>query len=413
MTISHRRSEILKLSKYSLVVAGVWRFSWTKSPSLQIFYRFYSVLIQIYYPACLTSLATRFAISSVRETPSDISTFFRTFAMTITLTIVQIKVVLFQTRAVKQIIRQIMDEEKSILGSNDEEILQRYSAQVALCRIWNLAIFWLIFGSGTGMILGNVLQRLQTKEESRESNRTIPKPYLYDFYYASFDVEEHSTILTLVNYAYMVVSGCMISTQVILVSCMMFASSMLKTLQVRFKKASCYDADILLTLKRLVMEHQHVIRFVKKLNNSTKHLMLLEYLLNSVNVASVSIQFLVTKPGASLAFPACHFGLLLVQIFSLGWSADEIRMQVRHFASKFSRVSLNLSKSLGLADALYESSWFEQSENAKRLVLVMITRAQRPLALTIGPLSAMTNQSALTIMKASYSYVTLMANSYG
>ncbi|XP_060533699.1 uncharacterized protein LOC132706394 isoform X3 [Cylas formicarius] len=367
--------EILKLSRYSMLLAGIWRLPWTKSSSLNKVYRFYSAAIQIYFPLFLTSMTVNCA--QMLRNNDHSGTVFRSFAMMITLFIVEVKAILFQTASVKRIIAQVMDEEKSILDYDDREITRNHSNRVRFCRKSNFAIFGFNFFSGVAMIAGNIIARFQIDRRNEMLNATTAKPFIYDLYYATLDPEEHPTFLIFVNYVSLSVAGFMISTQVVFVSCIVFAASMLETLQVKFKKPAGFKDDA--SLRRLISEHQHAIRFVEMLNDSTKHLMLLEYLLNSLNVASVSIQFLVSERNASLAFPIFHFGLLLVQIFVLAWSSNEIKVQ-----------------SSGLADAIYECLWFERTEYSKKLLLIAIIRSQRPLVLTIGPLGAMTNESALT-----------------
>ncbi|XP_060524083.1 odorant receptor Or2-like [Cylas formicarius] len=82
---------------------------------------------------------------------------------------------------------------------------------------------------------------------------------------------------------------------------------------------------------------------------------------------------------------------MISAVFVFAWSANEVKVQ-----------------SLLLADALYDSQWYKYNEAAKKMVLTMMVRAQKPLLLTIGPFGALTTESALAIIRASYSYVTLM-----
>ncbi|XP_060533836.1 odorant receptor Or2-like [Cylas formicarius] len=134
-------------------------------------------------------------------------------------------------------------------------------------------------------------------------------------------------------------------------------------------------------------------KFVTNLNAVIRNLLLLEYFLNSLNLAAVSVQFLtVYEDAKKLSIPAFSLCFVLGQIFILGLTTDEIRVQ-----------------SLALSDALYDGPWHHQNEEVKKMILIVLTRTQRPLELTIGPFEPMTMQSALAILKASYSYVSLMA----
>ncbi|KAF7274827.1 hypothetical protein GWI33_012505, partial [Rhynchophorus ferrugineus] len=65
-------------------------------------------------------------------------------------------------------------------------------------------------------------------------------------------------------------------------------------------------------------------------------------------------------------------------------------------------------KSLGIADALYESKWYEQKTRVKRTIMIVMMRSQKPIYIQIGTLFPMTLSCALMTIKAAYSYVTLI-----
>ncbi|XP_060518619.1 odorant receptor Or2-like isoform X2 [Cylas formicarius] len=162
-----------------------------------------------------------------------------------------------------------------------------------------------------------------------------------------------------------------------------------------FRKYAVYNDDIPMNLKCLVSDHCSVIRYVKNLNDSVKYPILLEYILNSMSVAAVSVEVIMEEHNNLMFRPAFYLCLLVVQVFTMGLISNEVIIQ-----------------SIMLTDALYESPWYDQNKYIQKLLLTVIIRCQRPLVLTIGPFQPMTLGSALAICKASYSYVSLMIRNY-
>ncbi|XP_060526087.1 odorant receptor 22a-like [Cylas formicarius] len=389
---------MLDFSRLNMTYAGIWRFGPSSKRLIRFLYLLYSTFVFIYFPVFLTSLTIQFSImlSFDEEFKAAPQKVFRTITLMITLWTVEIKAKLIQTARIKRIIAYILAEETKIRHSPDEDVARCYFEQAKFCRRSNLIIFSVTMTVATSMIVGNFVQCRQVEQHNRLRNDTISKSFTYELYYAGLDRKMAESVLEATNDLSVLIAASLVSsTQLVFISCMIFATSLIKIMQIRFRKMVTYGDDVVVTLRDLVLEHQKVIDFVDQLNAAMKNLILLEYLLHSLNFASVSIQFIKSERNISMAFPVCYLGLLVVQTFFLGWNANEVKIQ-----------------SLMMADALYESPWYEQTQEVKGLLLVALTRSQRPLTLTIGPFDAMTVESSLTIMKASYSYVTVMIQSY-
>ncbi|XP_066154580.1 odorant receptor Or2-like [Euwallacea fornicatus] len=177
---------------------------------------------------------------------------------------------------------------------------------------------------------------------------------------------------------------------------MVYASTQLQMLQIRFRYFVEEDfnernvQEKIDILKELIREHQYIINFIKFLNASTKYILMIEYILSSMDIASVSAN-LIKMEASELMWLTCFLLLLVLQISLLAWICNEIKVQ---------------SEEIG--NALYQSRWYLLNKEALVLTQFVITRAKVPLVLSIGPFSAMTNGSALTVFKAAYSYVSIM-----
>ncbi|XP_060533528.1 odorant receptor 30a-like [Cylas formicarius] len=381
--------QILRVSKYCMVVAGTWRLSLaSRHEVLQKIYSLYSACARAYFPIMLTSMC----LQTVREkSTKSTEEMFRILSYIILLFIVQIASLMCQTGKFQKVLVRVASEERSILNSCDWNLLRFHSRRAQFCRTFNLNILFSTSGAVVCIILENWFLRRSIDRHNVLYNESQDKPFAIGLYSHSLDRERHATLLVAINDLCLCMNTfAVVSTKIVFISCMIFAPSMLKKLQIEFSKLNHRDSDVVSCLKMLVVDHQEVVGFVETMNGSVKYLILLEYLLNSLNFAVVSLQF-ISFETKLLPSPILFFYTLLVQTFVLGWSANEIQVQ-----------------SLAIADALYESLWYEYTERAKKMLLIMMMRAQKPLALTIGPFDAMKTGSALAIMKASYSYVTVM-----
>ncbi|XP_023024059.1 odorant receptor 10 [Leptinotarsa decemlineata] len=123
--------------------------------------------------------------------------------------------------------------------------------------------------------------------------------------------------------------------------------------------------------------------------------MLLEFTINSIQITSLMFQFITMDIDPILIFRITYSSLMIIQTFLLAWHANEITEQ-----------------SLLISQAIYESRWYELHTGLQRILHLVMIRAQRPLTLSIGPFFTLTNGTAVTTMKAAYSYLTILKRKY-
>ncbi|XP_060516103.1 odorant receptor 45b-like isoform X2 [Cylas formicarius] len=388
---------ILDMPKLCMISAGIWRLPLpVENVILKKTYTVYRKFVRVCFPIFLASLCIQCTLTLLDKNSSKTTEeLFKQLSYFITLLIVEVATILWQRDEVLRLISFVYEEEEKIFRSGEKIIIQAHLKQVHFCKNSNWIVLVFTLFAGSTMILETYWRRFEVEKYNREHNATLPVPFLFELYCYKFDAEKHAAVLHYVNDFAAIINGFrIVSTKTIFFSCIMFVPSVLKQLCIRFRKMGTYEDDIFVILRHLILEHQEVNRFVKKLNDCVKYLILMEYLLDSLNVAATSIQF-ITYDRKMLASPIFYISHLFVQTFILAWNANEVKIQ-----------------SLALADAIYDSPWYKQTMGVKKSLLTVILRAQRPLLLTIGPFDAMTTQSGLAIMKASYSYVTLMMNNY-
>ncbi|XP_030758241.1 odorant receptor Or2-like [Sitophilus oryzae] len=86
----------------------------------------------------------------------------------------------------------------------------------------------------------------------------------------------------------------------------------------------------------------------------------------------------------------------VTQIFIFAITANEVQLQ-----------------SIAVATMAFKCNWYEEyNKEIRQMILMIILRAQKPAVLTIGPYKPMTTQTAVMVMKAAYSYATMMMHSF-
>ncbi|XP_060516164.1 uncharacterized protein LOC132695731 isoform X2 [Cylas formicarius] len=385
--VEHR--SILTVAKMFMTLVGFWKYPHQQHLT-KFFYNLYSLLIVLYFFLYTSCLYIKFIITVSTASSLDPDNFTQ-LAYVIGHMMATYVIMVCRGSNFNGVISEIAVEENRILEGGDDDILKSH-LQLIRWDNW-INLLFAVFTIGTGFALGleNLLRNVEIAHYNRDHNTTLERPLLVQIYY--FKINKHkwaNSLLVISEISFACTTLMFLACKVSVYTCIVFASSVLKMIQIKFRKMGLGKENPLAALKQLVAEHQRVIAFVDRLNASIKFQILLEYLLNSLNVAAVSIQ-LITYEKKMLLTPILYLGFLLIQVFVLGISANEIRIQ-----------------SLAVSDAIYFSPWEEQSEAAKKILLTVIARAQIPLELTIGPFGPMVIESALAICKASYSYVTLM-----
>ncbi|XP_060522078.1 odorant receptor 49b-like isoform X2 [Cylas formicarius] len=149
-------------------------------------------------------------------------------------------------------------------------------------------------------------------------------------------------------------------------SVVVFLTLQLKLLQYYFRNADTFRIDdevfediVERNLKLLCVKHQELIAFAEELRQTLKNIILIEYAVSSASIAILILQTIASS---------------------------------------------------GLADALYQSNWYDQTKSTKAILHVMMMRCQKPIRLTIGMFGAMDLEAGVSRLKLGYTYTTLVHN---
>ncbi|XP_045761166.1 odorant receptor 4-like isoform X2 [Maniola jurtina] len=150
----------------------------------------------------------------------------------------------------------------------------------------------------------------------------------------------------------------------------------------------CFD-DIVGVIKI----HQRLITYGNDLKDAFSVVFLINVLLSSVNICCVVFNILL-DPWMAMS-NKFFLGAALTQVGILCWYADDI-----------------FTSSSGIADAVYESGWYNSNIRCQRTLMIVLQRSQKPLYFTAYKFSSITMSTYSSILTSSYSYFTLLYTVY-
>ncbi|XP_030746024.1 uncharacterized protein LOC115874870 [Sitophilus oryzae] len=236
---------------------------------------------------------------------------------------------------------------------------------------------------------------------SSNANQTMEatKPHAVQIWFP-FD-KNNKYMLAMTYECFHITQSLMINgaAQALINSTMVFFRAQLKCLQFFIKNfdTTLVNGEIMCdgieeSIKLLIIKYQQVIRCVQEFNNCFQDILLLDYSVISLQLATILIDL---YQGKQMAFNSFFFVLISLQLFLMSWNANEIIEE----------------SSTGLLNALYESNWYTQKNKAtKSLILMTMMRTSRPLSISIGPFGKLTMNAAISRMKLAYSVLSLLSS---
>ncbi|KAM0736503.1 Odorant receptor 4 [Formica fusca] len=152
-------------------------------------------------------------------------------------------------------------------------------------------------------------------------------------------------------------------------------------------------------MKTLIVRHQRIISFSKNIEGLFSSIALIQFVSNTLVICCLGFLMVI-----SIGVPGGSTILIKSVLFYVVICLD---------AFIFCFIGEYLStKSRMIGDAAYESLWYELNRNQHQDVLLMITRSQKYLTLTVGKFVDLSLQQFANIMKASASYVSVLHAMY-
>ncbi|XP_076274643.1 uncharacterized protein LOC143205297 isoform X1 [Rhynchophorus ferrugineus] len=393
---------IFKYCKVLLIFGGVWTLELNVSPFKKKLYNAYSYFAQYFYFMCLFLFIIEFSQVLGKDLEATISNIK---SLTFVTTVIA-KTVLCQTRQMSKLIRRLFREEQQIHNIKVGEIRNIYTRHSIYCRNIVYVLIISLYFTGILFLSAASYDVYSYKKEYNlwfQINETvaagIKKPHPIQCWFP-FDRNKYYSVA--ITYELYHITQSLIyngAAQTLVNSTLIFFRTELQILQYLVKNFEINTtgkhlhnfSEIKLSLKNLTVRYQNIIRWVGDFNDCFQYILLLEYSVISLMLATILIEI---YQGKQLVINSLFFVLLLTQLFIMSWNANEIIEQSSH----------------ELLTSLYGSNWYKQNRNCCMPIYIMMLRCSRPLSIAIGPFGKLTVDAAVSRVKLAYSVLSLMSS---
>ncbi|XP_019875555.2 odorant receptor 30a [Aethina tumida] len=152
-------------------------------------------------------------------------------------------------------------------------------------------------------------------------------------------------------------------------------------------------------IKKCVSMHNDVIEYVTLIRSHTSTFIMLDFMLSSFQLGSALIVLMSNDQNIRLVDKSILLWYLLINIY--------IMWVTYYYGNEIIVQSLNVS-----VLAYNKLNWYDFSPKCKLALIMIMAKAQTPLAISIGPLADLSLQAFLTVIRATFSYMTFIKSIY-
>ncbi|XP_050296984.1 odorant receptor Or2-like isoform X1 [Anthonomus grandis grandis] len=377
---------LMKTPAFCLKLWGIWPLETFEKYQYQQLYRAYRFFIIGYYIVFNISQTVECIRLIIHREPFE--RISKCISVTVTLVLMVWKGLIYLRNKIPNMCLEVTATERILNACSDGETTILYKKMIKLNNYMNLWIIGSSIFTLMAFIFVSFIDLATTGPVFWEHNNVsfmhelyLPinrrKYYIFIIFFNIFTAVE-SVVLNAV-------------IQTTFFGLTVYAVLQLKLLSIDLKNLHLKNYNPEKALKGIIKNHQDLIRFITALKSATKYVLLMSFILNSIKLAAVLIQIMSIRDISTLAFPIFYSFMLTSEVFFLGWMCNEVK-----------------EGSLAIADAAYNSLWYNENKNVKVMLKILMMRAQKPLTMDNGPFGPMTTNTIVSTLKAAYSYATLM-----
>ncbi|CAG9767383.1 unnamed protein product [Ceutorhynchus assimilis] len=359
------KNQLLKIPMYLSSTHGMWPIIFINNKKLKRIYDVFAFILAFYFIEYIVRAYYQLTVL-LRADVLNLEEILGNLCITLIYTVSMFRLKAFNSKKVKTLFLSIIETEEQIMNDSEDDVKKIYESFLKVNFIYNLLFF---FNGWVVSVLYFVHPFLVTLPTMELNNQTVIVRILPLSTWWPIDVQKHYWLA----YCWNIFDGTLgssfvINSDMLTFTLIVFALSQLNILSHKlrkftkkqnFGKNDQFHRDQFVSL---IKEHQKIINYIDTFNDAMKNVMLFDFLQCSVQLATITLQLLVSQ----------HLALDI-------WSTD----------------------------------WYVQRKDIKQMIWIFIARAQRPLQFLIGPFGSMSLQTFIAILKATYSYMMLFINTSG
>ncbi|CAG9858860.1 unnamed protein product [Phyllotreta striolata] len=398
------KCEQLQIAMFFITIQGNFPSILKNKPNLKTIYQAYSYFLLIYFIIFNITVYIKFVLL-LNEAPIDFTELFLNLTMNFYFTVTIWKTLIFKRSVFQQMIDDIILWEKTILASNDHTLKGIYNYYVRQTKIGSrIYILFVIVG---GMLFNFHPLGFESIIINNNNSTSLKRPLPLSSWFPWDEQKYYSLSYTFHILDVTMASLFMASTETLsyaitiyLLGQIVIFNSILSNFQLYCWKIQDqlkvdYENAIFLTLRECVKKHNEIIKQIKIFNREMKNAILYDFLQSSMGLAAgvLNLIYFDVTPFKLMFFGTFICGAF-VRILVSYWYANEIIVQ-----------------SSNMLTSLWNSTWYDEPEKTKKIKYLMMLVCSRPLYIDIGPFTNMSLQTLIRIVKATYSYMTLIYKS--
>ncbi|XP_072383986.1 uncharacterized protein [Diabrotica undecimpunctata] len=386
-----------KFHKFLLIAAGKWHLRF-ENPCLNFLYSVYA--ISIYYFSFMMVQLILVSIYMYRSCPERI---MELCCYYVQYTNVLIMGYLSKRPKMKQVLHYISDKEKEEFTKDDVEIYKKYAKinrnviSIIFCLTMSAAIPWYIVVFKASF------------DEQVNPNCPIGRGLCFQLWYP-FNLYQSQYWLTKTadTLLFYIMFFALTYTRVITVLFMVYVLGQIKIVQNRIKSVDStseelmkekrvdYDSAIFETVTECARQYAEVQRLMRLVNKACKEFVLIAFFSNSMELALFLMQLLMAQNIVEAFQQTVILFMTLTQLFLFLWYANGIKVE-----------------SGEVANIIYnETGWTNYNSKARKILLIVMMRSQRPLTCNSAFIGDMTIDTFKNMIKLCYSITTFFKTAY-
>ncbi|CAG9768718.1 unnamed protein product [Ceutorhynchus assimilis] len=309
-------NKFYNMTKWLLMAAGIWTLH--VEDNLKMPYKTYKFFLRFNYLCCNLAIAANFIVNVGVNNRKAVES----LAITISNLCITLKLILCMAKRMTKLLKMAIEDLKNNVYNDNQMqgIVLKYTKRIT---ILNIIIITYTFGlTAHFSIYGGLVEYY--KYTYNHPNITEKPTHLLLMWFP-FDLQKHfNSAIALQIFILITCSAFNFSTQGLFNTMMVYVVIKLKMLQHFFRNFDKGNGTEMNNLQACIRKHQELIEFAQDLNSSMKYLLLIEYSVSSVMLASVFVQ-ITERNQIEINIP--HALILTFQLFLLSWNAHEIKTQ--------------------------------------------------------------------------------------
>ncbi|CAG9861693.1 unnamed protein product [Phyllotreta striolata] len=388
---------------YANAVFGIWPFIFEDYPILKKIYDLYCKFTLTYYAFFITTGYIKF-FQLITEFPLNVTEVMLNVSITFLYSCTFVRAKRMRNPRMLKNIQNIMDYEKKINDSKDEEmmkILEYYAWQNKI--VSQAFIITVIIVTSLFVVHPLGLDPVEKFDARTNTTRTIkPLPlsswfpfneqvhYLPAYIWHIFDCYVGASFVNNTDiFSFGLITfplGQIVVLNHILAHFEDYVVKVQKELGVERDEAS------FVAFRECILMHKNIIDYIYDMNYEMSMIALMDFLQSSLQLAAIVLELMFFEVNLfntvySFMFVIC----MLTRLFGYYWYANEI-----------------IVESLNIPTSIWNGKWYEEPLKTQKMMLIMMKKCSRPLTMDIGPFNIMSINTLIGILKATYSYSMLI-----